>query len=187
MQDEEGAVMSEAVVEGRKVTLRPMQKEDAQSLLEFFKQVPAEDRLYLKDDVTDPKVIETWADTLDYGRVLPMLAEVNGRIVGDATLHRDKTGWLRHMGTIRLVIDPEFRGKGLAALMIGELLKVAEDAGLDKVMAEVVAEQTAAIRTFSKHGFQRLAVLPGHVRDLRGTAHDLVLLVYDVAAAVEEM
>jgi RimJ/RimL family protein N-acetyltransferase len=179
--------MAEIVVAGRKVTLRPMRKEDAQALLEFFRRVPAEERLYLKDDVTDPKVIEHWADTLDYARVLPLLAEVNGRIVGDATLHRDKTGWLRHLGTIRIVIDPEFRGKGLAALMIGELLRVAEDAGLDKVMAEVLAEQTTAIRTFSKLGFQRYAVLPGHVRDLRGTAHDLVLLIYDVTGAVEEM
>jgi hypothetical protein len=45
---------------GEKVILRPMVKEDEQKLLKFFLGLPEEDRLFLKNDVTDPKVIESW-------------------------------------------------------------------------------------------------------------------------------
>jgi hypothetical protein len=69
------------------VTIRPMVPEDKEDLLDFFRRIPQEDRFDLKEDVTDPKIMERWALTLDYTRVLPLLAILDGKIVGDGTLH----------------------------------------------------------------------------------------------------
>ena len=66
--------------DGTELTLRPLRKEDQQALHEYFLKIPPEDRMGLKDDVTDPKVIQNWIYDLDYDVVLPMLALAKGRI-----------------------------------------------------------------------------------------------------------
>ena len=105
-----------------KITLRPMVAEDKDTLYEFFKKVPEEDLRYLRDDVTELSVVNRWADTLDYGRVLPLLALKDDRIIADATLHRRRSGWKWHLGMVRLFVDKDFRKIGLGHLMIEELV-----------------------------------------------------------------
>ena len=46
--------------DGTELTLRPLRKEDQQALHEYFLRMPPEDRMGLKDDVTDLEVIEHW-------------------------------------------------------------------------------------------------------------------------------
>ena len=52
--------------------------------------------------------------------------------------------------------------------------------GLDKLDAEFIAEQTAAIESFQKLGFVKVCTLPQHALDLHGGLHDLVLMVYEL-------
>ena len=169
------------------VTLRPMVREDRDELLAFFRRLSPEDRHFLKDDVTRAEIIEAWARDLDYDRVLPILAECEGRIVGNATLHRQPYGWMRHVGEIRVVTDAYFRRRGLASAMARELFYVALQEGLDKMVAEMAADQVAAIKVFEKLGFQQEARLANHVIDLHGRKHDLVILTTDIPALVQKM
>ena len=169
------------------VTLRPMVREDKEGLLTFFRRLPPEDRQFLKDDVTRAEIIEGWARDLNYDRVLPILAEFEGRIVGDATLHRQAYGWMRHVGEIRLVTDPFLRRRGLATAMAREIFYLALQAGLDKMVAEMVADQIAAIKVFGKLGFQQEARLVNHVVDLQGRKHDLVIMTTDIPALMQKM
>ncbi len=169
------------------VTLRPMVREDKEGLLTFFRRLPPEDRQFLKDDVTRAEIIETWARDLNYDRVLPILAEFEGRIVGDATLHRQAYGWMRHVGEIRLVTDPYLRRRGLATAMAREIFYLALQAGLDKMVAEMVADQVAAIKVFGKLGFQQEARLVNHIVDLQGRKHDLVIMTTDIPALMQKM
>jgi len=166
--------------DGQEVTLRPMVREDEQKLLEFFRRLPPEDRLFLKDDVTRPDVICAWAETLDYNRVIPILAECEGRIIGDATLHRARYGWSTHVGEIRLVTDPEFRRQRLGRLLAREIFFLALVLKLDKVVAEMMEDQQGALRVFSALGFQQEATLKNHVRDLEGKYHNLIIMSQDV-------
>lgn len=53
------------------VILRPLVKADEQALLEYFRKMPGEDRLCLKEDVTDARIVEKWIYNLDYNNVLP--------------------------------------------------------------------------------------------------------------------
>lgn len=108
------------------VTLRPMVRQDETKLLKFFRCLPDEDRLFLKEDVTKPEVIHRWVEELDYDRVLPILAEIGDEIVGDATLHTYQHGWLRHVGEIRCVVAREYQRKGIGVLLIRELLDHAQ-------------------------------------------------------------
>ena len=59
--------------DGSKLVLRPMVAEDEAALLAFFQGLSEGERLYLRDDVTDPEVVRGWAENVDYNRVLPVL------------------------------------------------------------------------------------------------------------------
>ena len=78
--------------DGEQMTIRPMVPEDKDDLLAFFNRIPAADRFDLKEDVTNPKIMERWSLTLDYSRALPLLAILDGKIVGDGTLHHRRAG-----------------------------------------------------------------------------------------------
>jgi len=54
------------------------------------------------------------------------------------------------------------------------------EAGLTKVVVEVVADQEPAIGLFTRLGFKPEALLCNHVRDRSGELHDLLVLAHDV-------
>lgn len=168
--------------DGTRVILRPLIPQDETSLIEFFKAMPEEDLLYLRDDVKDSQVIKRWCQNLDYEVTLPLIADLEGKIVGDATLHQEKRGWRSHIGTVRAVIHPQYRGKGIGRGLVEELIQVALDIGLVKLDAEFMSEQERQIAIFERMGFVNMAVLPQHVKDVKGESHDLVIMVYDLRA-----
>jgi ribosomal protein S18 acetylase RimI-like enzyme len=148
---------------------------DEKALLAFFRAIPAEDRIFLQDDVSKAEVIAAWCRNLDYERILPLVAEAGGEIVADATLHRPPAGWMRHAAAVRLVIAPAYRGKGLGTLLINELVALAEETDLERVDVELMLDQSAAIGAFQNLGFERTAVFLDHVKDLAGKKHDLMV------------
>ena len=165
---------------GQTITLRPMVREDEEELHDFFRRLAPEDRLFLKDDVTDPKVIHSWAESLDYNRVIPILAEHEERIIGDATLHRSRYGWSTHVGEIRLVTDPTFRHQRLGRILAREIFFLALVLKLDKVVAQMMEDQAGAVHVFAALGFEQEAVLKNYVRDLEGKHHNLIIMSQDV-------
>jgi L-amino acid N-acyltransferase YncA len=159
------------------MTIRPMVPEDQDDLLDFFCRISPEDRFDLKEDVTDPKIMERWVQTLDYTRVLPLLALLDGKIIGDGTLHHRRAGARQHVGEVRVVVDPAYRNRGVGKGLLHKLIEIAGDKGLTKLMFEVVADtEEAARHTAQTLGFVPVATLPGHVLDPRGTPHDLIIL-----------
>lgn len=163
--------------DGAQMTIRPMVPTDQEALLHFFQEIPAEDRLYLKDDVTDPKVLEGWAQTLNYNRALPLLAFLDGRIVGDGTLHPYRARARKHVGEVRVVVASAYRNRGVGRALLHKLIEIAGDQGLRKLMFEVVADtEQAARHTAQVLGFNTVATLSRHVCDSKGQLHDMILL-----------
>ena len=116
----------------RTALLRPLEQDDYDRLLAFFHALPEEDCLFLRHDVRDPNLIRKWTTNFDFDRVLPLVAEEDGLIVADGTLHVSPHGWTRHVGQIRLVTARTHRHAGLGALIARELVALAEERGLDK-------------------------------------------------------
>ncbi|MCH7744825.1 MAG: GNAT family N-acetyltransferase [Chloroflexi bacterium] len=165
------------LLDGQTMTIRPMVSSDRDALLKFFLRVSEEDRYYLKEDVTSPEVIKQWAENLNYARALPLLVLLDGEIVADGTLHRRRAGARKHIGEIRVVVDAEYRSKGVGTALIRELITIAKDADLENLIFELVAEEQApAVRAAESLGFVRLATLPNHVRDFHGKPDDLLIL-----------
>jgi L-amino acid N-acyltransferase YncA len=172
-----GFPMTYLTSDGAPMTIRPMVPEDKEELLAFFRRLPDIDRFDLKEDVTNPKVIDRWALTLDYSRVLPLLAILDEKIVGDATLHHRRAGARQHIGEVRVAVDPAYRNRGVGRALLHKLIDVAGAKGLKKLMFEVIADTEAAARhTAQVLGFVPVASLPGHTQDLCGHPHDLIIM-----------
>lgn len=167
---------------GEKVILRPMVREDEQKLLEFFSNLPEKERLFLKHDVTDPKVVASWARNLNYEHVIPIVAEIGDRIIGDATLHRRTTEQPPNIGEIRIVTDRDFRRRGLGTLLAKEIYYLALSLKLSRLVAEIVEDQHTVIKTFKALGFRQKTTLKNRAIDLHGMKHNLVVMTEDVDA-----
>ena len=171
---------TEIVTGDREVELWPMTVDDAPTLLEFYRSLPSEDLLYLREDVTKPEAMDRWVDGIESEQVWHLLVAHEGRIIADGELDFPYHGWSKHVGELRLVIDPDFRGSGLSSLIIRELLVQAIDEGLHKVIVQMTVDQHAAIHLCSKFGFRHEAVLSEHVQDQHGQLRDLVIMAYFV-------
>jgi L-amino acid N-acyltransferase YncA len=151
---------------------------DEQALLDFFLGVPEAERWYLKEDVTSPKVIHAWAENLDYKKALPLLAVVgDGKVVADAVLIRRRGGARSHVAELRIVVAPAFRSRGLGVMLMRELCDIANDAGLERVIAEMtVGTEEDAIKAAEWMGFYKLATLEAMEKDASGHHHDVVIM-----------
>ncbi|MBI5684205.1 MAG: N-acetyltransferase [Verrucomicrobia bacterium] len=163
-------------VAGLNVVLRPLQPTDVKPLHQFFCAVTETERIFLHDRVTDIEVIRQWCKNIDYGRNLPLLALLNNRIIGNATLHQQLGGWKRHIGRLHVIVHPEFRGRGLAKALLQELVEVARHLSLERVEAEFLGDQAAARKLYARLGFDELLVLPDYVKDMQAAPHDYVLM-----------
>jgi GNAT superfamily N-acetyltransferase len=166
--------------DGNKATLRPLHEADEKDFHQLFLGIPEAERLFIKHRVMDLNVIHGWCQNIDYGRNLPLLALMGGKIVGDATLHQQLGGWKRHVGRVSVLVHPEFRGRGLARALIGEIIELARNAGLERVEAEFIGEQAAAMKMFAMLGFSKLVHLEDYVKDMQAIKHDYILMGLDL-------
>ncbi|MFA6032783.1 MAG: GNAT family protein [Myxococcota bacterium] len=171
---------------GVRVVLRPCVPGDRDRLLEFFRRLPQEDRLSLREDVTKVETIERWLD-IEGASKISVVAETRERLIGDATLHMWPGGWHRHIGEIRLVTDVEFRGEGLGTILAGELVSLALQFNLDKLVAQVMKDQKAVLMVLERLGFRKEAELRDHIMDLGGRKHDLVIMTNFVSVLWESL
>jgi len=162
--------------DGSKSKLRPLRKDDEKGFHEFFSAVPERERMFIKHRITDTQVIKGWCENIDLNRHFPLLALIDNKIVGDVTLHQQQGGWKRHVGRVSVLVLPQYRGRGLARALVGEVVELARNLGLEKVEAEFIGEQEAAIKMFAMLGFSNLVRLEEYVKDMQAISHDYVMM-----------
>ncbi len=73
---------------------------------------------------------------------------------------------------------PDWRGRGLGAALLREILRAAHDAGIEKVSAETMAEQSHTRELLGRLGFVEEGRYTGYARDLAGNPHDLIVMTH---------
>jgi L-amino acid N-acyltransferase YncA len=166
--------------DGSACQVRPLTSLDEKRFHEFFLAVPESERMFIKHRVVESQVIKEWCQNIDYGRNLPLLALMGDNIIASTTLHQQYGGWKRHIGRVSVLVHPGFRGRGLAKALVMELIELARQTGLEKIEAEFIAEQEAAIKMFGLLGFHLLVKIPDYVKDMQTVSHDYVLMGLDL-------
>ena len=168
--------------DGATLELARLQPGDAQALADFVAQLPPHDLLFLRRDISQPKVIAAWMQAIAEGRLHSLAVREAGVLVGCSAIVVDALSWSRHVGELRVLVAPVWRGRGLGRLLVQQCFAQALDLGLEKLVAQMTIDQVAAIAVFEELGFRAEALLRDHVKDRDGQLHDLALLSHDVAA-----
>lgn len=155
--------------------IRQLEQRDREDVKRFIARVPEGDRTFFKENVDDPEVLEAWvrpgsdrAIAIDDERVLGYVAVV------------PLQGWSSHVGEVRVIVDPDARGRGIGRALARHAVLEALNLGLTKMVVEVVADQEATIAMFRSLGFDPEALLADHVRDQAGDLRDLMILAHSV-------
>jgi len=147
-----------ALPSGKRLLLRPLTKGDRQGLVDLFARATQQDLEYFRDDAGDPAVVGSWVDNLDLQNVFPLVAIVDDKIVGDATLHFRKR-YHRHLAWVRIFLDQAYRRQGIGTLMLRSLIEIARRLDLQQLYTEVVTTQGRTIKAFQSMGFQQEVTL----------------------------
>jgi L-amino acid N-acyltransferase YncA len=158
--------------------IRQLEERDQPAIEQFIARIPEGDRTFFKEDVGDPHIVHAWARP----GAARVLAVADGAVIGSAAvvpLH----GWSSHVGEVRVIVDPDHRGKGVGRALARRAILEALELGLSKMVVEVVAEQESTVNMFRSLGFDPEALLVDHVRDRSGELRDLMVLAHSVDAA----
>ncbi|HSG91408.1 MAG TPA: GNAT family N-acetyltransferase [Pseudomonadales bacterium] len=166
--------------DGSEVEIRRLAPGDRDAILTFARNLPPEDLLFLRVDLTQEDVVDTWMANAANGISSTLVATDASGLIGYATVHRNPAPWTRRVGEIRVNVAAAYRGKGLGRVLTGQIFDVAHDLGLHKLMAQMTADQHGAQSAFRRLGFVPEAVLADYVEDRNGMTHDLVLMTYSV-------
>jgi GNAT superfamily N-acetyltransferase len=168
----------EAVLrDGKRLLIRPFREGDVDALWDFFQRLPTGVRRLAWDDIWNRSVVENWARTIDYGKVLPLLAFDGGKVVADATMHRRKGSPLRLVGRLKWLIEPEYRERGLGTLLVNRFITIARNEGLRHLTCMLVDDiERDAIEVLCGLGFTK-TVLPGYGTDPDGNQHDMTKMI----------
>lgn len=165
----------------RQITLRLVERGDADALVAFAGELPAHDLLFLQRDIRNPKVVAAWIDQIERGQMRSLLALENAKIVGCTALVRDEWSWSPHVAEIRMVISDKLRGTGFGRILAQEVVAAATaESGVQKLFVRMTPDQGAALKLFEDMGFLPEALMRDHVRDATGEMHDIAIMALNL-------
>lgn len=173
--------------DGREVLLRDMRQDDTERSFAFFSALPAEDRKYLRRDVTRREVVSRRTRDVDTGRVVRLVAVEDDEIVADGALELEGHGWGDGVAELRLIVARPYQRLGLGTRLARELYFLAAQRRVERVVARVLRPQRGARRILRRLGFRGEYVLPEHVRDRQGAWQDMIVMRCDLEDLWREM
>jgi len=153
--------------------IRALETTDRAAVERFVARVPEGDRTFFKEDVDAPGVLDAWTAP----GTARVVAVEDGEVIGYVAvvpLH----GWSSHVGEVRVIVDPGWRGRGIGRALACRAVIDAIDLDLRKMVVEVVADQEPTIAMFRSLGFDPEALLVNHVCDQSGALRDLMILAH---------
>jgi len=162
--------------DGARVLFRVLGPPDEKALVALFQAVAADDLRYIRTG---------WAQDPDYDRVLPIVALVQDRIVGEATLHF-KSGPHAHVAELRIFLASDFRRRGLGLQMLEMMFELARWRDIHLLEAQIVADQSRVIKAFKKLGFAQQGLLEDYFLTSELEPRDVAVLVKRLLAPQDE-
>jgi len=128
------------------IKIRKLQKQD----IEPLSRIEAE-------AFSMPWSPEDFADLLNHDYCTYLVAETEGQVVGSCGMRT-----LCNEGNIdNVVVAESFRGRGIAQMLMKELIALGEKEGVEAFTLEVRVSNKAAIRVYEKAGFVSEGIRPG--------------------------
>lgn len=169
------------------LTIRDLSKSDIDVLMDFYCGLCADDRRYLRIDVTNRKTVEQRLNLMDFGYHFRIGAFQGDALIAEGVLELPFEEWRRNQGEIRVLISAPFQRRGTGMLLIKELYCLALRQKVDTVVIWMMKPQVGAQSLARKMGFHDVSVLPDYVRDQDGVMQDLIIMKGGVKALMKEI
>jgi L-phenylalanine/L-methionine N-acetyltransferase len=159
------------------VEVRPARHGDRRQIIGLLATVAAEGR-YIRMELVDrnrSRMVKEWARrswTVDRAN---LVAVSDGRVVGNLGITREAGPVSRHAASLGMAVDPEWRGRGIGAALLGEAFRWAGWAGVEKVFLTVYPHNDRAIKLYRKFGFVEEGRLTGHSKKSYGYEDEIVM------------
>jgi len=170
-----------------KVTIRKLNPDDLGKLMAFYCILPEEDRKYLRVDVTDRDVVAQRIGFIEKGKVIRIIALYKKKIVADGALELFSDEWEKRHGELRVIVAQDFQRRGLGSLIMRELYFLAVQKKIETLVVKMMRPQTAVRSICRRLGFHEEAIVPDYVRDMTGTAQDMVVMTCDIQEFWKEL
>lgn len=134
------------------IVIRAAELSDADALQEIFNQPKAQAGTLQLPWRSVGQRRDWLSRVLSDGHVL--VAEVDGRVVGQLGLHIQATPRRRDVGSFGMAVHDDFQGRGIGKALVQAMIDLADNwLGLRRIELEVYADNVGAIRLYEKFGF----------------------------------
>jgi ribosomal protein S18 acetylase RimI-like enzyme len=173
---ESGVEAFPAVSTPEGITIRPATPADAKGFLEMWSGVVAE-RVYVRTDEDVASLREQrrrFADawTADQAHLVALDGD---RVVGGLGVSRETHPVNRHVATLGLAVDREYRGRGIGSALMAGAIRWAVEQGVEKLGLAVYSGNRGASRLYAKFGFVQEGRLAGHSKKGHGYEDEIVM------------
>jgi L-amino acid N-acyltransferase YncA len=158
---------------GTQVLLRILGSDDRDQLINLYKCATDADLQFFRDDVRDTDLVARWVEHVNLAHVVPVVAIVQDKIVGEAMLQLGR-GCDRHAAEVRIYLCNEFRRRGLGNALLKALIEIGRELGLRLLFARIAASQTREIRAFQALGFEVEHTFTDRLINSAGETQDVV-------------
>lgn len=152
------------------LTLRPVQKSDAKTLMSLRNGADTFKWFYSNRQFT-LKEVENWIDKLDPNRDIVLMVEQDNQIVGTIMLMVEQDRQI--IGTVsiyniedkraevgRVIVSEGIRGKGIGTAILLQLVPIAKERGIELLYANIKTDNIRSCRAFEKAGYVRIEERP---------------------------
>ena len=168
------------------VVIVPFESMDDARIQPFFEALDDLDRTFVHAAVLRSGVIESWIESAGASHDRRYLAVDGDDVVGYLAVHPD-TDWSAHVASIRIIVHPAHRRRGIATMLARHAVVTAARHGIKKLIVEVLSHEAGTIAMFTGLGFEAEALFRDQVHGPNGEVYDLLVLSHFVDDMYETM
>ena len=150
-------------------TVRPASVADARPMAELFAAVAEE-----RSGIASEPPVDVDARTVQFTASVSesMVAVAGDRVIGMIHVEVNRHGF----GEFGMLVDREWRGRGVGSALIHATIDWAREQGLHKLSLEVFVHNTAGIALYGKCGFTEEGRRVRHYRRANGELWDSLIM-----------
>ncbi|MFB0724257.1 GNAT family N-acetyltransferase [Aeromonas salmonicida] len=141
------------------ITIRHAEPTDAPALRDLYALPNAQaGTLHLP---TPP--LSQWQKRLESSDVVALVAEVDGLLVGQISLHMEPNPRRKHVAGIGMGVRDDWAGKGVGSALMAAALDLADNwLNLRRIELTVYSDNDAALALYRKFGFEQEGLARGY-------------------------
>lgn len=163
--------------DGSKINIKNLEPSDVDKSHAFFLTFPKDQRVYFRSNVEDRNHIISRIKTCAKGNIVRRVVMYDGIIVGDGSLEIETKSWKSGEAQLRLVVHPDFIGKGIQFALAKDLYDIADDKHINKLITKFMRPQEGLLNIYQNLGFKIGGILPNYVVDHSGKEQDMMVMI----------